>query len=158
MMGQPQPRIHHKVITVMAGDHGVVAEGVSAYPQVTPQMVKTSHAAQRSTLACHRRPGSCRRPGVPSPCRPSGPDPKKIVSGRATSPAVRYDPRSAERAVWRGQKWWTAVARGLDILITAIWASAIPRLGGDRRLIGCPPAKSWTRTADDSGCSGRRRR
>jgi nicotinate-nucleotide--dimethylbenzimidazole phosphoribosyltransferase len=38
--GQPRPRIEHKVVTVMAGDHGVVAEGVSAYPQdVTPQMV-----------------------------------------------------------------------------------------------------------------------
>ena len=40
IMGTPRPRITHKVITVMAGDHGVVAEGVSAYPQeVTPQMV-----------------------------------------------------------------------------------------------------------------------
>lgn len=38
--GNPQPRIQHKVIVTMAGDHGVVAEGVSAYPQeVTPQMV-----------------------------------------------------------------------------------------------------------------------
>lgn len=37
---QPRPKIQHKVVTVMAGDHGVVAEGVSAYPQeVTPQMV-----------------------------------------------------------------------------------------------------------------------
>jgi nicotinate-nucleotide--dimethylbenzimidazole phosphoribosyltransferase len=37
---QPIPRLTHKVVTVMAGDHGVVAEGVSAYPQdVTPQMV-----------------------------------------------------------------------------------------------------------------------
>lgn len=36
----PLPRLVHKVVTVMAGDHGVVAEGVSAYPQdVTPQMV-----------------------------------------------------------------------------------------------------------------------
>ncbi len=40
IMGTPRPRITHKAITVMAGDHGVVAEGVSAYPQeVTPQMV-----------------------------------------------------------------------------------------------------------------------
>lgn len=32
--------LQHKVITVMAGDHGVVAEGVSAFPQaVTGQMV-----------------------------------------------------------------------------------------------------------------------
>jgi len=38
--GQVRPRIEHKVVTVMAGDHGVVAEGVSAFPQeVTPQMV-----------------------------------------------------------------------------------------------------------------------
>jgi nicotinate-nucleotide--dimethylbenzimidazole phosphoribosyltransferase len=38
--GQPLPRLVHKVIITMAGDHGVVAEGVAAYPQeVTPQMV-----------------------------------------------------------------------------------------------------------------------
>ena len=38
--GEPMPRINHKVIVTMAADHGVVAEGVSAYPQaVTPQMV-----------------------------------------------------------------------------------------------------------------------
>jgi len=40
IFGQPLPHIQHKVIVTMAGDHGVVAEGVSAYPQeVTPQMV-----------------------------------------------------------------------------------------------------------------------
>lgn len=38
--GKPIPFIKNKVIITMAGDHGVVAEGVSAYPQeVTPQMV-----------------------------------------------------------------------------------------------------------------------
>jgi nicotinate-nucleotide--dimethylbenzimidazole phosphoribosyltransferase len=38
--GKSTPRLEHKVVVVMAGDHGVVAEGVSAYPQeVTPQMV-----------------------------------------------------------------------------------------------------------------------
>jgi nicotinate-nucleotide--dimethylbenzimidazole phosphoribosyltransferase len=38
--GQSIPAIQHKVIVTMAGDHGVVAEGVSAFPQaVTPQMV-----------------------------------------------------------------------------------------------------------------------
>jgi nicotinate-nucleotide--dimethylbenzimidazole phosphoribosyltransferase len=38
--GKDIPTIKDKVIIVMAGDHGVVAEGVSAYPQeVTPQMV-----------------------------------------------------------------------------------------------------------------------
>jgi nicotinate-nucleotide--dimethylbenzimidazole phosphoribosyltransferase len=38
--GNPLPEIKEKVIVIMAGDHGVVKEGVSAYPQeVTPQMV-----------------------------------------------------------------------------------------------------------------------
>lgn len=38
--GKALPEIKDKVIITMAGDHGVVAEGVSAYPQeVTPQMV-----------------------------------------------------------------------------------------------------------------------
>jgi nicotinate-nucleotide--dimethylbenzimidazole phosphoribosyltransferase len=40
ILGNPLPQIKHKVIITMAGDHGVVAEGISAYPQeVTPQMV-----------------------------------------------------------------------------------------------------------------------
>ncbi|HEX4143603.1 MAG TPA: nicotinate-nucleotide--dimethylbenzimidazole phosphoribosyltransferase [Pirellulales bacterium] len=39
--GRPLPQLTHKVIVTMAGDHGVVAEGVSAYPQaVTAQMVQ----------------------------------------------------------------------------------------------------------------------
>jgi nicotinate-nucleotide--dimethylbenzimidazole phosphoribosyltransferase len=40
IMGKDIPAIKDKVIIIMAGDHGVVAEGVSAFPQeVTPQMV-----------------------------------------------------------------------------------------------------------------------
>ena len=48
--GKPIPTIKDKVIITMAGDHGVVAEGVSAYPQeVIPEMVLNfSQAARRS--------------------------------------------------------------------------------------------------------------
>jgi nicotinate-nucleotide--dimethylbenzimidazole phosphoribosyltransferase len=38
--GQPRPRVSRKAVIVMAGDHGVVRNGVSAFPaEVTPQMV-----------------------------------------------------------------------------------------------------------------------
>jgi nicotinate-nucleotide--dimethylbenzimidazole phosphoribosyltransferase len=38
--GQPRPRVPRKAVIVMAGDHGVVRNGVSAYPaEVTRQMV-----------------------------------------------------------------------------------------------------------------------
>ena len=40
MKGSPRPKLEQKAIIVMAADHGVVAEGVSLYPQeVTRQMV-----------------------------------------------------------------------------------------------------------------------
>lgn len=38
--GSARPRLPHKAVVVMAADHGVTREGVSAYPaDVTPQMV-----------------------------------------------------------------------------------------------------------------------
>jgi nicotinate-nucleotide--dimethylbenzimidazole phosphoribosyltransferase len=38
--GQARPRVNRKAVIVMAADHGVCAEGVSAFPpEVTPQMV-----------------------------------------------------------------------------------------------------------------------
>jgi len=40
IQGRPRPQIRHKAIITMASDHGVVAEGVSLYPQeVTAQMI-----------------------------------------------------------------------------------------------------------------------
>jgi nicotinate-nucleotide--dimethylbenzimidazole phosphoribosyltransferase len=41
LQGRERPRIEHVAISIFAGDHGIVAEGVSAFPQaVTGQMLR----------------------------------------------------------------------------------------------------------------------
>ncbi len=52
----PQPRVRKKIVYTFAGDHGVTAEGVSAYPkEVTPQMVYNfiRKGAAINVLAAH---------------------------------------------------------------------------------------------------------
>jgi nicotinate-nucleotide--dimethylbenzimidazole phosphoribosyltransferase len=54
--GDPTPTIEQKVIITMAGDHGVIAEGVSAFPQeITAQMVTNflNDGAAINVLARH---------------------------------------------------------------------------------------------------------
>ena len=54
-----KPGISHKAILVMAADHGIVAEGVSAYPQeVTPAMVQTFLAGGAGINAISRQVGA----------------------------------------------------------------------------------------------------
>ncbi len=54
-----QPAIDKKTVLIMAGDHGVVTEGVSAYPQeVTPAMVQTFLAGGAGINAISRQVGA----------------------------------------------------------------------------------------------------
>lgn len=58
MTGSVRPRFDRRAVVVMAADHGVVAEGISAFPaEVTPQMVMNFLAggAAVNVLARHAR-------------------------------------------------------------------------------------------------------
>jgi nicotinate-nucleotide--dimethylbenzimidazole phosphoribosyltransferase len=59
IMRRPQPLIEHKVVLTMAGDHGVAAEGVSAFPQsVTAQMVENFLAGGAAVNVLARQAGA----------------------------------------------------------------------------------------------------
>ena len=59
ILGQPIPQITGKAVIVVAGDHGVASEGVSAYPaEVTPQMVFNFVAGGAAINALARHAGA----------------------------------------------------------------------------------------------------
>ena len=121
----PRPVIRHKVITVMAGDHGVVAEGVSAFPQeVTPQMVLNFLHGGAAINVLARHVGArvvVVDMGVATdlPAHP-GLVNKKIAHGTANmvqGPAMRRE--QAEQAILAGAEVVVEeIAKGLDILAT----------------------------------------
>ncbi|HUU54295.1 MAG TPA: nicotinate-nucleotide--dimethylbenzimidazole phosphoribosyltransferase [Armatimonadota bacterium] len=59
IQGRARPEVSQKVVFVMAGDHGVVAQGVSAYPQaVTGQMVANFAAGGAAINVLARQVGA----------------------------------------------------------------------------------------------------
>jgi len=57
--GEPTPSFPDKVVAVMAGDHGVTAEGISAYPaEVTPGMVANFSAGGAAINVLSRQVGA----------------------------------------------------------------------------------------------------
>lgn len=123
--GQARPSIQDRVIVTMAGDHGVVASGVSAYPQeVTPQMVLNFLQGGAAINVLARHVGArivVVDMGVAADL-PDHPDLviRKIDYGTRNmveGPAMTRD--QAERAVLAGVEVVEAeIARGLDIVGT----------------------------------------
>ncbi len=123
--GNPRPRIVHKVITTMAGDHGVVEEGVSAFPQeVTPQMVYNFLRGGAAINVLARHVGArvvVVDMGVAADLEPH-PElvDRKVARGTnniARGPAMTRE--QAEQAILNGAAVVEAeLARGLDILGT----------------------------------------
>jgi nicotinate-nucleotide--dimethylbenzimidazole phosphoribosyltransferase len=123
--GQVTPHLAHKVVLVMAGDHGVTAEGVSAYPQsVTGQMVLNFLAGGAAINVLARQTGArvvVADLGVAAalPTRPDLVD-AKIAPGTANlahGPAMTHD--QARQALQAGADLARReLAAGLDILGT----------------------------------------
>lgn len=154
MTGQPRPCLAHKVITVMAGDHGVTAEGISAYPsEVTFQMVANFLAGGAAINVLGRQVGA-RVVVVDMGVEVELPLNKGLVSkkiGCGTGNIAREAAMSrvqAARAVLAGAEVVEAeAAHGLDILVpgdmgignttasAAIAASVLGRAPGE--IVGC---------------------
>jgi len=121
--GDPIPRIHHKVIFTVAGDHGVAEEGVSAYPkEVTAQMVANflrGGAAINVLAKCVGARVVVVDAGVAADL-PSHPELRSRKLGRGTGNIARGPAMSreqAERALDVGiQLVEEERGRGLDIL------------------------------------------
>jgi nicotinate-nucleotide--dimethylbenzimidazole phosphoribosyltransferase len=145
--GQALPSIHHKVVVVMAGDHGVAAEGVSAFPQeVTPQMVLNflNGGAAINVLARHigaRVVVADLGVAFPLPQHPALVQ-KKIAPGTgniAAGPAMSL--AQAEAAILVGAEVVAAeIEHGLDILATGDMgiANTTPSAAIAAALIRCP--------------------
>jgi nicotinate-nucleotide--dimethylbenzimidazole phosphoribosyltransferase len=122
--GHEQPAMENKAIVVMAGDHGVTAEGVSAYPaEVTPQMALNF---LRGGAAINALAGVVRARvvvvdiGVASPLDYPGLLSRKVAPGTANmaqGPAMTRD--LAEEAIAVGIAVVEALAReGVQMVAT----------------------------------------
>jgi len=123
--GETIPSIKDKAIITMAGDHGVVAEGVSAYPQeVTPQMVLNFIHGGAAINALARHVGARVVVVDMGVAFDFEPHPsliiKKVAHGTANmaqAPAMTRE--QAQQAILAGVEVIEAeIARGLDIVGT----------------------------------------
>lgn len=123
--GQERPKLPRKAVVVMAGDHGVTAEGVSAFPQeVTPQMVLNFLAGGAAINVLARRAGArvvVVDVGVAAEMAPrDGLLLRKVAPGTrnlATQPAMTRE--EAVKAILVGVDVVRAEAeKGLDVVAT----------------------------------------
>jgi nicotinate-nucleotide--dimethylbenzimidazole phosphoribosyltransferase len=102
MLGQPIPRIRRKAVILAAGDHGVVAEGVSAYPQaVTPQMVLNflRGGAGINVLARHAGADIVVLDAGVAADLPSHPQLRSVKIGRGTANMARGPAMTRQQAI-----------------------------------------------------------
>lgn len=160
--GDPTPTFEDRAVVVMAGDHGVTAEGVSAYPsEVTSQMVRNFLGGGAAINALARNAGArvvVVDIGVAAPLDPH-PDlvRRKVAPGTANlarGPAMTLE--QAQQAIAVGLEVVEAeIARGLDLVAIGEMGigNTTPSAALTAALTGVPIAEVVGRGAglDDSG-------
>jgi nicotinate-nucleotide--dimethylbenzimidazole phosphoribosyltransferase len=124
MTGDPRCRFQHRAVVVMAADHGVTEEAVSAYPpEVTAQMVANFAAGGAGINVLARRANArvvVVDMGVRTPVRAAGVLDRRVGAGTRNmvrEPAMTL--AQAEAAVATGQQLAEQlVAEGCDIVLT----------------------------------------
>jgi nicotinate-nucleotide--dimethylbenzimidazole phosphoribosyltransferase len=119
------PEVRHPLIFTFAADHGVVAEGVSAYPQVvTAQMVENFLRGGAAVNVLARQAGArlvIADFGVASPVAAS-PDLVSCPVGPGTANIAAGPAMTREQAIWSIEAGATlaeeALAAGADLLAT----------------------------------------
>ena len=135
-----RPPVSRKAIFVMAGDHGVVAEGVSKYPQeVTPQMVANFVAGGAGINALARQVGATVTVvdmGVAAPMD------DLIASGKIISRRIAPGTRNmAEKAAMSREEAVAAIEAGIDVARQA--AEAVDLFGtGDMGIGNTTPSSA----------------
>ena len=85
IQGTAVPKINKKAVLLMAGDHGVVTEGISAFPQeVTPQMVYNILNGGAAINVLTRQAGAdviCTDVGVAFPLEPAELMRRRVANG-----------------------------------------------------------------------------
>jgi nicotinate-nucleotide--dimethylbenzimidazole phosphoribosyltransferase len=162
LTGRAQPSVARKAVIVMAGDHGVTAEGVSAYPsEVTPQMVLNFLRGGAAINVLARQAGArvvVVDVGVAADLAPTpGLEICKVARGTqnlARGPAMTR--AQAEQAITAGLHVIEAEsARGLDLVATGDMGigNTTPSAAITAAITGCSPAQAAGRGTglDDAG-------
>jgi nicotinate-nucleotide--dimethylbenzimidazole phosphoribosyltransferase len=136
--GQERPIIGDKVVITCAGDHGVVAQGVSAYPQeVTPQMVTNFLGGGAAINVLARHVGArvvVVDAGVAADFEPQpGLVIKKVAHG--TADMTQGPAMSAEQAV-------RAVEAGIEVVMEEIAHGASLVATGDMGIGNTTPSSA----------------
>ena len=124
--GTERPAIRGSAVIVAAGDHGVVAQGVTGYPQaVTAQMVRTFLAGGAAVSVMARQLGVRQivaDAGIAADDLPDHPDLRSVRAGRGTGDISRGPAMSreqAQRCLEAGVGLSTEAAdRGADLIAT----------------------------------------